>query len=232
MKPLVEEPIGTGPYRFRRQSIEGHVSLDVNLNHWNRPGRIETVKMRRVTDPSQMTMMALGGGHNLMIQVPPHQIPQIDASKLFNIERYPSFSIYAFAYNCEHPLLKDARVRRALTYATDRRQMLDQWFNGKGHLVATPFNNASPYFDPDVKPYPHDPAKARALLQNAGYIDRDNDGIRESRDGQALRLTLVNYVERAAMTTTNQNLAASYKSDLAGVGVEINLIDLPLELYR
>ena len=232
MKPLAEEPVGTGPYQFRRQSIEGHVSLDVNLNHWNASGRIETVKMRRVTDPSQMTMMALGGGHNLIIQIPHHQIPQIDASKLFNIERYPSFAIYAFAYDCGHPILQDARVRQALTYATDRRQMLDQWFNGKGHLVASPFNNASPYFDPNVKPLAYDPAKARALLEEAGYTDRNNDGIRESSDGKTMRFNLVNYVERAAMTTTNQNLAASYKSDLANVGVDVTLIDLPLEAYR
>ena len=232
MKSLAEEPMGTGPYQFRKQTIEGHVSLDVNLNHWNRPGRIETVKMRRVTDPSQMTMMALGGGHNLILQVPPHQIPQIDASKLFNIELYPSFAIYAFAYACRHPLLQDARVRRALTYATNRRQMLDQWFNSKGHLIASPFNNASPYFDPNVKPLPYDVAKARALLEEAGYVDRNNDGVRESSGGETLRFDLINFVERAAMTTTNQNLAASYKNDLANVGVEVNLIDLPIEAYR
>ena len=231
-KSLTEEPVGTGPYQFRTQTIEGHVSLDVNMSYWGRHGQIETVKMRRVTDPSQMTMMALGGGHNLMIQVPPHQIPQLAASKIFNIERYPSFAIYAFAYQCRHPLLQDARVRRALTYATDRQQMLDQWFNAKGHLVATLFNNASPYFDPSIRPYPYDPEKARALLDEAGYQDRDGDGIREAPDGQPLRFNLVNYVERAATATTNQNLAASYKSDLAKVGVDVTLIDLPLEEYR
>ena len=232
MKSLAEHPIGTGPYRFRTQTIEGHVSLDVNTNHWAPSGRVETLKMRRVTDPSQMTMMALGGGHNLITQVPPHQIPQIDASKLFNIELYPSFAIYAFAYDCQNPILQETTVRQALTYATDRQQMLDQWFNSKGHLVASPFNNASPYFDPNVKPYPHDPNKARTLLDEAGYVDRDGDGIRESTDGQPLRFDLINYVERAAMTTTNQNLAASYKSDLAAIGVDVNLIDLPLEAYR
>ncbi len=232
MKPLAEEPIGTGPYQFRRQTIEGHVSLDVNRNYWGAQGRIETVKMRRVTDPSQMTMMALGGGHNLMIQVPPHQIPQLKASKIFNIEPYPSFSIYAFAYQCRHPLLQDPRLRQALTYATDRQQMLDQWFNGMGHLIASPFNNASPYFDPSVRPLPYDPEQARALLDQAGYQDRNGDGLREAPDGQPLRFNLVNYVERAAAATTNQNLAASYQSDLARVGVEVNLIDLPLETYR
>ncbi len=230
--PLAEYPVGTGPYRFRRQSIEGHVSLEMNAEYWGEPGRIRGVKMNKVTDPSQMVLSAMYGNHRLMIQVPPHQLSTLEALKTFNIELYPSFTIYGFAYDCRHPILKDPRVRRALSYATDRQTMLDQWFNGKGHLIATPFNHASPYFDPTVKPLPHDPAQARALLHDAGFADRNGDGVLEAPDGQPLRLRLVNYVEQAATATTNQNLAASYQNNLAAIGVAVTLIDLPLEAYR
>ncbi|MFQ5571724.1 MAG: ABC transporter substrate-binding protein [Rhodothermales bacterium] len=230
--PLEEFPVGTGPFKFRRQSIEGHISIDVNDAYWSDQGRIKSVKMNKVTDPSQMVLSAMYGNHRLMIQVPPGQINTLEALKTFNIEQYPSFAIYAFAYHCTHPALRDPRVRQALTYATNRQKMLDQWFNGKGHLISSPFNNSSPYYDHTIKPFPHDPDKARALLQEAGYLDRNGDGVLEYRSGRKLSLELVNFVEKAAGTTTNQNLAASYKSDLAAVGVEVNLIDLPLETYR
>lgn len=231
-EPLENRPIGTGPYRFSRQTIEGHISLDVNQSYWGEQGHIATLKMNKITDPTQMTLSAMYGNHRLMIQVPPDQINTLEALKTFNIELYPSFGIYAFAYDCQHPLLKDVRLRQAMTYATNRQNMLDQWFNGKGHVIATPFNNSSPYYDHTIRPYPYDPARARAILEEAGYRDANNDGILETPNGQKLSFELVNFVEKAASATTNQNLAASYKNNLAAIGIEVRLVDLPLETYR
>lgn len=229
---LEDEPLGTGPYIFRGRTIEGHITLDVNEKYWGEAGNISSLTMNKVTDPNQMVQLAIFDVYKLMVQVPPNQLPLLKESQKFRIEQYASFTIFAFAYNNEHPVLRDSRVRQALTYATDRQQMLDQWFNGEGHLIAGPFNQFSPYFDPTLKPYEHNLDKARALLQEAGLEDRNGDGFLETPRGERVTLELVNFVDEAASSTLNQNIASSYKSDLRAVGIEINPINLTLDDYR
>lgn len=232
MDSIEDAPIGTGPYIFRGRTIEGHVTLDVNENYWQQRGNIETLVMNKVTDPRQTALLVGSGIYRLMVQVPPDQIVYLKETQKVRIEQYASFGVYAFAYNCTHPILQDKVVRQALTYATNRQQMLDQWFNGKGHLLASPFNLFSPYYDPSLKPYPFDAAHARKLLDDAGYTDRNGDGIREAPGGAPLRFDLVNFVEDVASNTVNQNMASSYQNDLRQIGVEVNLLNLTLDEYR
>ncbi len=230
--PLRERPIGTGPYRFRGQSITGDVALEVNRAYWGRRGRLARLMMDKANDPGQLHQSALYGDHKLMIEVPPKQMPLFEEEPRFILELYPSFSIYTFAYNFKDPRLQDRRVRQALTYATDRQGMLDQWFNGKGHLLANPFNRYSYYYDNSVQPLPYDPARARVLLNQAGYTRTDREGYLVDRQGRRLSFELANYVEKVAGATTNQNLAATFRDQLKAVGVEVRLVPLPLVEYH
>jgi len=232
LDPLEDLPIGTGAYVFRGRTIEGHVTLDVNEQYWRDRGHIGFLTMNKVTDPRQTAMLVGAGLYQLMVQVPSDQLVYLRETQKVRIEQYASFGVYAFAYDCQHPILKDKRVRQALTYATNRQQMLNQWFNGKGHLLAGPFNLFSPYYDPSLEPYPYAPEKARRILEAAGYRDRDGDGLREAPDGTPLRFEVVTFVEDVASSTVNQNLTSSYQSDLQKIGVAVTPVNLTLDDYR
>jgi peptide/nickel transport system substrate-binding protein len=100
--------------------------------------------------------------------------------------------------NCENPILADRRVRRALALATDREEISVKIYDGVWIPAYGDDHPRSPYYDGEVERLnAFDPARAATLLAQAGWIDRDGDGIRE-KDGRPLRLTV-------STTTGNQN---------------------------
>jgi peptide/nickel transport system substrate-binding protein len=85
----------------------------------------------------------------------------------------------------------DRRVRQAMTYLTDRARLIEEVFLGYAEPAVSPFSPRSPQHDPDLLPRPFDIDKARTLLAEAGYADRDGDGVVESADGEPFRFELV-----------------------------------------
>lgn len=84
----------------------------------------------------------------------------------------------------------DKRVREAMSLLTDVDRVLDEIFLGYGKPAASPFTDSSEQHDPAILPIPHDIAKAKALLEDAGFMDRNGDGILESADGVAFEFEL------------------------------------------
>ncbi len=85
--------------------------------------------------------------------------------------------------NGKYTPFHDKRVRQAMTYLLDRQRMIDDIWGGIGEVAVGPNNPPKPTADPTIKPYPYDLAKAKKLLAEAGWIDRDGDGILENEEG-------------------------------------------------
>lgn len=85
----------------------------------------------------------------------------------------------------------DKRVRQAMTYLTDQQRIIDQILLGYAEPAVSPFSPHSPQHDPELKPRPYDPAKARALLAEAGYQDRNQDGVLEDPNAAPFDFELV-----------------------------------------
>jgi peptide/nickel transport system substrate-binding protein len=65
--------------------------------------------------------------------------------------------------------LQDKRVRQAINYAVDKEAIIKFVLDGYGHALGSPLTSAHSGYDPNIKPYPYDPEKAKALLKEAGY---------------------------------------------------------------
>lgn len=78
----------------------------------------------------------------------------------------------------------DKRVRLAMTHLLDRELMIRDIWQGIGEVAVGPNNPPSPAAAPDVEPWPYDPSRAKELLAEAGWQDRNGDGILENADGQ------------------------------------------------
>jgi peptide/nickel transport system substrate-binding protein len=87
----------------------------------------------------------------------------------------PTFSY--IGWNNDHPIFRDKRVRQAMTYMTDRKQIVKSILFGLGEVVDSPIYLFRPEYDKDLKSYPFDPQKGLALLHEAGWRDSDGDGI-------------------------------------------------------
>jgi peptide/nickel transport system substrate-binding protein len=133
------------------------------------------------------------------------------------LRRYTSRQYNFVGWNSRRPQFADARVRRALTMGTDRESIVRAVLRGYGtvaHTGVPPFHWA---FDPSaVEPIPYDPDGARALLDEAGWRDRDGDGVRESADGTRLSFTI-----KYNQNQTRQQIAEIMQSQLAEIGVEV-----------
>ncbi len=120
-------------------------------------------------------------------------------------------------FNLKHKPFDDARVRRAINYAIDKQEIIDGVYLGLGINIASPYKPGTRWSNPDLKPYPYDPAKAKALLQEAGFIDSDGDGVLE-RNGKPFSFEII----------TNQNKereksAVLIQRRLKEVGIDVRI---------
>jgi peptide/nickel transport system substrate-binding protein len=125
-------------------------------------------------------------------------------------------------YNLKNPLFQDKRVRRALTHAINREEIVRYVLYDLGMVATGPFPNQLWYWNPRVKPIPYDRQKARELLAEAGWKDTHGDGILE-RDGRPFRFTLITN----SGNDIRRDVAVLVQRQLREIG-----IDVTIELYE
>ncbi|MEM8859448.1 MAG: ABC transporter substrate-binding protein, partial [Chloroflexota bacterium] len=146
-------------------------------------------------------------------------IARLDENPSINItdEGYAAVgAINWLAFNTEHPILGDVRVRQAIAYATDRDFITEALHGGYSQPAFGPIHRDSPFAAADVERYDLDLDKANELLDEAGF---PADG-----DGNRFALT-VDYIPGPA--EQQQNVAEYLKSQLAEVGIEIEVRAAP-----
>ncbi len=174
--PFVQNPIGTGPYMLKNVTAEREIVLSANDNYFKGRPHIDTFIAKPFADQNIMTQALMFNAIDMIVLVNPRDIPEIQGDKRFILQPYNALSYSFFGYNVRNPLLADKRVRKAFTYAVNRQEMLDSFFNGQGTIISGPFAPGSWAYNLDVQPLPFDPEKAKALLQEAGF-SRGADGI-------------------------------------------------------
>ena len=135
-----------------------------------------------------------------------------------------------FAWNMRRAVLKDARVRRALTHSLNRRAVVEKLFYGLGELIPVGQSVFSPYFPKHLKPLAFDLNKARALLDEAGWKDSDGDGIRDKLiNGK--RVDLAFDLVLASASSLQTTIGQMYKDDLLKVGARMNPLGVNSALW-
>lgn len=234
---LGSEPVGTGPYKFVDQKLDGSIDLEAFPEYWGGTGPggrpyIETTKMRVFQDPVTMVSATIANNIDLLVETPPDQIAKLQQRPQILLESYQSLSFDGFAYNTDSLILGNTKVRQAFTRALDREEMLTNWYAGKGSVIEGPVVPGSAYYNPDLEGLSHDPERARQILEKMEYVDRNGDGIRETPDGKELSFRLVTLKAGAATSTAKQSVAETYKDALGEIGVEITVDNQVKENYK
>lgn len=220
---LSREPVGTGPYAFVERRLNGNITLERFEDYWGEVANVADMTMSRELDPSTMVIRALGGNLDLIVETPPSQIGRLEQSGEFNLRAYQSLSFHGFGFNHRTEPMNDPTFREALVKATNREQLLRNWFEGKGELLGGPFASGHSFFNPAVEPMPFNPEEAQRMLDGAGYADENGDGFRQMPDGSPLTIQFVTLREEAATSTVHQNVAASFESYAADVGIRVEV---------
>ncbi len=185
-------PIGTGPYRFSKWEIGQYMVLEANPDYFEHVPGIKRYVYRLIPDQSVQFLELLSDGIDSM-DLNPYQFRFRAGTAEFRSRiakyEYLSHSYTYIGYNLNDPLFSDVRVRRALSYAINIKEVIDAALLGLGEPCTGPFLKGSPFYDDSVRGYDFDPEKAASLLREAGWADTDGDGVLE-KDGEEFRFII------------------------------------------
>jgi len=184
-------PVGSGPYIFEKWDVGQQLVLKRNENYWGYKPKIEKIVFKFITNEAAALQALRSGDVDYMIPTP-EQYSEMANDKQFNREflvmRYwaPGVPVFFIAWNEEKPYFKDVRVRLAMTHIIDRKTIAKNLLKGEVEVATGPFYIYGRQNDPNIQPWPYDLQKAAAMLDEAGWIDSDGDGVRD-KDGLPFR---------------------------------------------
>jgi peptide/nickel transport system substrate-binding protein len=191
-----DPPIGTGPYKFVEWQRDQFMRFEYNEDYWgDEPVAIREVLIR-VYPSQEAKVQALRSGElDFADQIAPTLFNTLDDDENITTHVADAGCWGNIAYNfggqgpdaTNHPAIQDLTVRQAIAHAVDRELIVDRVYQGTatvGYSILTPGKNAFWYNEiPEDLRYPYDVDRANQLLDDAGYIDSDGDGVREMPDG-------------------------------------------------
>ena len=210
-KNFWQSPVGTGPFRFISQQIDQNVLIERNPFSWSIAPKIDRVRFAVVPDTITMALELEKGSADLAVNsLPDDSIAILAAKPSLAVEDSPGTVIQYLGFNLRDPILARPLVRQAIASAIDRETIVAALLHGRARLASSLLPPSHWAFAGDVAQYPHDPARASALLDQAG-LPRGQNGIR-------FHLTM--------KTSTDENtrvLAAALQQQLAQAGIALDL---------
>jgi peptide/nickel transport system substrate-binding protein len=216
-------PVGSGPFKFGEWRPNQSLRLDMNPQFPEALGgrpNLDRVVFRIVPEATTMATELFNGTADVIgYTLQPDQAKQIQqqSSQGVDLRHHPSREFTFIAWNNTRELFRDAAVRRALTMAINRDQIIQALLQG----FAVPANGMIPPWSPlhtDIGALPFDPNQARQLLQQAGWTDTNNDRVLD-KGGKPLRFVLqVNSANRL-----HQDMATVIQEQLAAIGVGVEI---------
>jgi peptide/nickel transport system substrate-binding protein len=222
--PLHRAPVGTGPFRFESwDTADKRVSFVRNDDYWGRPAPLDRVVYRAVADANVAFQLLQKGEFDLFTGLTPQAWSREMAEVPSLVQDYARIRFFDVNYtwmgwNEVRPFFADARVRKAMTAAVDRPGMLRAFLDGTERQTVCHFHVESEACDPALKPRTYDLAGAARLLDEAGWVDRDGDGLRE-KDGVPAAFTFLTL----STSVLFGKVAPYLQQQLARVGVRMDI---------
>lgn len=207
-------PVGNGPFRYVRHVPDLLTEYEPNPDYHRGPPGIDRLVLRY---GSGTIPQLLAGDVDMLLDVSPIEAMHVKDDPRFRVyhEQIPAGRY--LVWNTAKPQFDDVRVRRALTMALDRRELHAVLGYGDALPITDGIYTPCQYMRRDLAdPLPYDPEGARALLDEAGWIDRDGDGVRE-RGNTELRFEL------AVADELGRQTGVFIKQMLARVGAQVEV---------
>jgi peptide/nickel transport system substrate-binding protein len=213
----------SGPYRIAAVQPGAGVTLERN-EAWAGPApAFRRIQVRTVENTAALEAQLLAGQLDMVageLGLPVEQAAALErrAAGRFNVSYRPGLVYEHLDLQHDHPALGDKRVRQALLMATDRAQIVARLFEGRQTVAHSSVNPLDTMHDAGTRQWPHDPARASALLDEAGWR-RGPDGARRNAAGEKLSFELMTTAGNRAREAVQQVLQGMWRA--AGVEARI-----------
>lgn len=222
---LLNNPVGCGPYKLTEYKTGSHVKFEAATDFFG--GEVKTPNLVFKAINADTTQAEFKGGNIDIANVEPLRQADIDAltSEGLKTVSYDNYMFTYMGFNLRKESLKDAKVRQAIMYAIDRQSILDNIVEGRGSIVNAPLLPSSWAYpeESELEQYKYDVEKAKSLLKEAGWEDKDGDGIVENANGEKLELTIDCQNDHEVRQKTATAIQESLKA--AGIAVEIDTME-------
>jgi peptide/nickel transport system substrate-binding protein len=218
---FARNPVGSHYYKLDSWKHGEHLKLSRNANSVLGQAQIDNLVTRIIPDNSAQFLELMADNIDLM-GLDPIKYSRIiparpELQKKLALYKELGNSYTYMGFNLKHKPFDDVRVRRAINYAIDKQEIIDGVYLGLGINIASPYKPGTRWSNPTLTPYPYNPARARALLKEAGFTDSNGDGILE-RDGKPFSFEII----------TNQNKereksAVLIQRRLKEVGIDVQI---------
>jgi peptide/nickel transport system substrate-binding protein len=219
--PLARHPVGNGPFKLESWQVGQRITLVASDSYELGRPPLNSLVIRYIPDVATQ-MMELRVGNLDMMNLTPDQWNQAQKNptinKAYNLFRTPAFSYTYLGMNLRDTRLSDKRVRQAISFAINKDSILQGVLSGYGVMANGPFRPQMWAYNKNIKPYPYDPERAKALLKEAGWVDTDGDGYVD-KDKKRFVLTIMfnqgNSLREASGIIIQDNLKQ--------IGIEVKL---------
>lgn len=222
--PANRKPVGSGPFKLDEWVSSQYISLVRDPNYYGQKAHLDRIIFKVVEDDAVALNMLKAGELDEMRATQGMWEKQMNdpdfKARFRKVDYY--FPGYNFiAWNCRSVWFSDKRVRKAMTLLFDRESVNTKIFSGFARLVSGPFYINSWAYDKTVKPLPFDPPAARALLEQAGWKDTNQDGILD-KDGKKFEFEM-NVISGSAPAAQFSQLL---QEECGKAGIRINIRQL------
>lgn len=220
--------VGCGPYIIEEWESGSFARFVVNENFWGTPPIIDEIFIRFVPDDSSQVAALQAGDGEIGSFIAWNDTPKLEETGLTIIAQPSGYNESIFpVINAEKGsvAIDDVNVRKAIIMSIDREAIVRDILLGKTYVPASYWDSLPFYNTPPLENYPYDPEAAKALLDEAGWIDANGDGVRE-KDGVDLAMTYGTTIQEL-----RQDAQAVIQQNLAEVGIKVELMSYDGDVF-
>ena len=232
-------PMGSGPYKFESWKTGREIELVRDANYWGygKEGVDQPFVDRhryRIINNMDAALVTLKSGSLDEMGLTPIQHVRGTSSERFkrDFQKYEYFAPnYSYiGWNNNHPIFRDKTTRKAMTYFTNREQMIKSILFGLGEVVEGPIYFFRPEYDKTLPKYPFDPQKGLDLLKEAGWSDSDGDGILDKEiDGR--RMPFRFEIKINSGNPTRKSVALTLQDELRKHGIDVSVREIDWTIF-
>jgi peptide/nickel transport system substrate-binding protein len=223
--PYNTKPVGSGPFRITEWVHGDHITMEASPSYYRGPPKLKKIVYRFIASTNTIKVQLQTHETDAWFRANTDVTPELEKIPGIVVKKSPENLFAHIDFNVKDPILSDLRVRKAIEYSLNRREMVANITHNINTMGNSDIAEYSWAFPKDLAIYDNDPAKAKALLDEAGWKPGP-DGVRV-KNGQRLELQF----SLVSGSSTGEKIASLVQAAAKNVGIAVTIKGYPAAVY-